>query len=85
MPTEPIPPGMQPGMKSVPRAVSRRLTTARVVRLGEEPGDDLSMLLTPADRFELVATLSRRMWELTGRPFPNYTRAEMPGRVIRRP
>lgn len=62
----------------------RRLTTARVVRLGDASDDDLSGVLGPAERVELVGTLSRRMWELTGRPFPSYTRADMPGRVVRR-
>ena len=75
MPTAPLPPGTDP----VQRTASRRLTTARVVRLGEEPGDDLSAVLAPAGRFALVATLSRRMWGLTG-----YARAEIPVRVIQR-
>lgn len=56
---------------------------ARVFRLGEEPGDDLSATTTPEQRLEMVAELSRRMWELSGRPRPAYTRAAMPGRVIR--
>jgi hypothetical protein len=62
---------------------ARRSMTARVFRLGEEPGDDLSAVTTVAERIDMVAELSRRMWELTGQPFPSYTRATMPGRVIR--
>jgi hypothetical protein len=31
----------------------------------------------------MVAELTRRMWELTGRPMPSYPRAAMPGRVLR--
>lgn len=62
----------------------RRVLTARVFRLGDEPGDDLSAGTTPEQRLAMVAELSRRMWELTGRPIPSYTRAEMPGQVIRR-
>lgn len=62
----------------------RRVRTARVVRLGEEGGDDLSPDLVPSACIALVAVLSRRMWELTGRPFPRYTRATMPVRVVRR-
>ncbi len=57
--------------------------SARVYRLGEEPGDDLSALTTPEQRLEMVAVLTRRMWELTGRPVPSYERAAMPGRVRR--
>jgi len=68
------------------RAAARRNWQARVYRLGEEPpGDDLSAVTTPEQRIEMVWELTARMWELTGRPFPSYTRAEMPGRVIRRP
>lgn len=74
------------GDPSIPRpsVAPRRLVAARVVRLGEESGDDLSDALSPAARIELVAVLSRRMWELTGRPFPSYPRAAMPVRVVRR-
>lgn len=56
---------------------------AVVHRLGEEPGDDLSRATTAEQRLEMVAVLSRRMWELTGRPVPAYDRASMPGRVLR--
>lgn len=56
---------------------------ARVFRLGEEPGDDLSGVTTAEERLEMLAELSRRMWELTGRPTPSYTRATIPVRVTR--
>ena len=62
---------------------ARRVTQARVFRLGEEPSDDLSATTTVEERLALVAELSRRMWELTGRPQPAYSRATMPIRVIR--
>ena len=61
----------------------RRITTARVFRLGEEPGDDLSATTTPEERLAMVEGLSRRMWELTGRPIAGYARHEMPVRVRR--
>jgi hypothetical protein len=66
------------------RAARRAALPARVFRLGDEPGDDRSAVTTPEQRIEMVAELSRRMWELTGRPVPTYTRASMPGCVIRR-
>ena len=56
---------------------------AIVHRLGDEPGDDLSRETTAEQRLEIVAVLSRRMWELTGRPARTYDRASMPGRVFR--
>lgn len=55
----------------------------RVFRLGEEPDDDLSACTTPEERLEIVATLSHRMWELTGRAVPSYRRATIPVRVVR--
>lgn len=62
---------------------ARPLWPVRVYRLGEEPGDDLTALSTPEQRIAIVAVLSRRMWELTGRPMPSYARGAMPGRVLR--
>ncbi|MDZ4673079.1 MAG: hypothetical protein SGI84_01410 [Gemmatimonadota bacterium] len=61
----------------------RKNLTARVHRLGEEPGDDLSATTSPEARLEMVTVLSARMWALTGLPTPEYSRAEMPGRVLR--
>lgn len=54
----------------------------RICRLGEEPRDDLSDVTTVAERLAMVAELSRRMWELTGRPNPSYDRWEMPVRIV---
>ncbi len=62
---------------------SRRPWPVRLYRLGDEPGDDLSAVSTPEERLAMVAELSRRMWELTGRPAPSYSRPGMPGRVFR--
>lgn len=62
----------------------RRSRPVRVYRLGTEPGDDLSDVSTAEQRLAMVTELSRRMWDLTGRPVPSYTRAVMPGRVLRR-
>lgn len=71
---------------SVPdRRAARHAVPVRVFRLGDEPaGDDLSSSTTADERLEMVTELSRRMWELTGRAMPAYTRAEMPIRVVRR-
>jgi hypothetical protein len=55
----------------------------RVYRLGEEPGDDLSASTTPEERIELVWELSRRMWALTGRPWPEVSRQDLPVRILR--
>jgi hypothetical protein len=55
----------------------------RVFRRGSEPGDDLSGSTTAAERLDMVATLSQRAWELTGKPFPTLPRSEWPVRIIR--
>ena len=65
------------------RRTARDAWPVHVYRLGEEPGDDLSASTTAQERLEMVADLSRRMWELTGRPVPAAPRSEMAGRVIR--
>ena len=62
----------------------RRSTPARVYRLGDEPRDNLSSTTTADERLEMVALLSRRMWELTGQAFVRHDRATLPVRVIRR-
>lgn len=69
--------------ESTPEA-PRPPLTARVYRLGEEPGDDLSTISTAEQRLAMVAVLTRRMWELTGRPVPRYERTTMAVR-LRRP
>lgn len=57
----------------------------RVIPLGtESPEDEVLGDLSPGRRLELVDELSARMWELTGRPAPSYTRSKMPVRVVRR-
>lgn len=67
-----------------PRAPAHRANwPVKIYRLGEEPGDDLSTSTTPEERIELVWELSRRMWMLTGRPWPHTARRDLPVRVIR--
>lgn len=60
-----------------------RGTPARIYRLGEEPGDDLSASTTAEQRVLMVWELSARMWEFAGRPAPAYARATMPVVVTR--
>jgi hypothetical protein len=58
---------------------------ARVYRLGGEPSGDLSATTTATDRIEMVALLTRRAWELTGKPWPSLPRAEWPVTIVRPP
>lgn len=84
MSTDPMPPNAT-GTPAPDGATPRRIVVARVASLGAEgASDDLSDTTTAVERVELVQVLSRRMWELTGRPWPDYARSAMPGRVIRR-
>jgi hypothetical protein len=39
---------------------------------------------TIQERLELLAEISARAWALTGQPVPQWTRATMPGRLIRK-
>ena len=63
---------------------ARRKLRATVFELGAEPGDDLSSSTTVGQRLEMVDALSRRMWELSGRPVPMYSRSETPVTCIPR-
>lgn len=54
----------------------------RVFRLGAEPRDDLLSSTTAAQRLEMVATLSRRAWELTGREIVRSPLPEWPAVVF---
>ena len=55
--------------------------TARVVPLGSDEAGDARVGGTVAERLALVAELSQRMWALTKRPMPSYTRKTMQVRV----
>jgi hypothetical protein len=55
--------------------------TARVVPLRSDEASDGRVAGTAEERLELLKELSRRMWELSGRPLPSYTRSTMPFRL----
>jgi len=38
---------------------------------------------TAEERLEMLVVLSERMWLLSGRPLPSYSRSRLPVRVIR--
>jgi hypothetical protein len=56
----------------------------RKFRLGEEPGDDLSSSTTAEERIAMVWALTLEAWKVSGQPMPDYRRAEMPVRILRR-
>jgi hypothetical protein len=70
-------------MTEEPKRVREGLVV-RKFRRGEEPSDDISDSTTVDERFAMVWVLSERIWRWTGRPFPEYDRAQMPVRLVRR-
>lgn len=65
------------------RRRARQSWPIRVFALGEEPLVDERDPSTADERLALVWTLTREQWLLAGLPFPEYSRAAMPGRVLR--
>ena len=59
------------------------VTPARILSLHQQTDENLSDSTTAAERVGMVATLSRSMWEIMGRPVPSYPRSETPTRIIR--
>ena len=55
--------------------------TARVVPLENDDAGDGRVAGSATQRLAILADLSRRMWALTGRPYPSYTRATMPVKI----
>ena len=56
----------------------RRYSVVRVLRLGEEPRDDLTDVTTVSERIAMVETLSREAWSLAGFDALEVDRATMP-------
>ena len=50
----------------------------RKLRLGDEPGDDLSATTTAEERIAMMWPLAVEAWSLTGRPMPEYERRNAP-------
>lgn len=64
----------------------RRRQESLVIRrhaLGQEPSEDISATTTAEERLSMMWPLAVRAWSLTGRPFPSYTRENIPSRIIR--
>ncbi len=55
----------------------------RKLELGQETSDDISAETTMQDRLAIMWPLAVRAWTFSGRELPRYSRAEIPGRIIR--
>ena len=67
------------------RKLARAAWPIRKIGLRDEELTDARDTSTVDERIALVWKLTRRQWAFSGRPIPTYTRAEMPGTVLRRP
>jgi len=67
------------------RRTARAHWPARVFRLEEAPGPDLSATTTADERLAMMWPLAREAWSLAGRPIPQLPRHLTPVRVIRPP
>lgn len=56
----------------------------RKIALQDEGAVDARVATTVDERIAMVETLTLQLWAFMGRPVPCYSRAEMPGVVIRR-
>jgi hypothetical protein len=65
------------------RALERAQWPVRKYALGQEPEDDLSAL-TCGERVAMVWQLTLDAWATMGAEIPDYSRSEMPGKVVRR-
>lgn len=51
--------------------------------LGEEPALDPLDASTAEERLAMMWPLAVEMWAVSGKPIPNYSRAQSPGRILR--
>ncbi len=65
------------------RRKARAAWPIRKVALGDEELTDPRDTSTVDERIAMVWTLTKQQWAFAGREIPTYTRAEMPGRIIR--
>ncbi len=65
------------------RASRRANWAGTVTTLDDQEDAAIVRTGTPGERIAMVWRVTRDAWASTGQPMPSYTRAEMPGRVIR--
>jgi hypothetical protein len=65
------------------RAIARAKWPVARHHLGDDPGDDLSEVTTPAERIAMMWPLAVEAWRIAGRSIPTYSRSEISGRLFR--
>lgn len=71
---------MDPGYEA--RRLARLRWPSRILRLGEEPAEEVTG--TVEERLAAVWTMTLEAWAIAGKPLPTYERHEAPIRVIHR-
>jgi len=66
------------------RAAKRAAWPVRRYALGEEPAD-LSAQTSATERIAMMWPLALEAWKLAGLPIPEYTRRNLPSRILRGP
>jgi len=74
-------PSMDPDAEARRRA--RAAWPIRRFDLGCEPNEDLSDSTTMEERLGMMWQLALDAWSMSGRPLPDYERADMPIRMVR--
>ena len=64
------------------RAEKRRNWPVRIYDLDHEPDENLAATTTPEERLAMMWPLALEAWSLIGQPIPEYSRSEMPIRVV---
>ena len=54
-------------------------------KLEDENQDTSGLELSPEERLAMMWKLAQQLWSLSGKPFPDYRRSEMPGTLQRKP
>lgn len=65
------------------RALRRASWPGAVTTLDDQADAAIVRHGTPAQRIAMVWQITLDVWASSGRPLPSYTRAEIPGRLIR--
>jgi hypothetical protein len=65
------------------RAAARAGWAGVLSRLGEEDDAAAPSRATPSERVAMVWALTLDAWAMRGLPLPSYSRAELPGRMVR--
>lgn len=73
---------MDPGEAERRKRAAARAARVTIRKDGQGPAEGDPVHLTPEQSVSLVYELTLTAWTLSGKPFPQYTRATMPIRLV---